>query len=176
MYVCIIKLGTIISHFDYIHCLNVGLLINVSYLTVNIIWKLKPCLSFSLSFPMISFYSSSQFSPHRASQIRNMHIAVARLSVMVQKAAKASFYLDNAYALKPPALSHTVNAAIKHRQLNSTAEGHRSVTVEAQNYKYNTVTTKITFAFQQPLMSILCYFFTFFPWANRHQLSSLAVH
>lgn len=50
---------------------------------------------------------------------------------MVQKAAKASFYLDNAYALKLLALSHTVNADIKHRQLNSTAEGHRSVTVEA---------------------------------------------
>jgi len=50
---------------------------------------------------------------------------------MVQKTAKASFYLDNAYALKPPALSHTVNSAIKHRQLNNTAGGHRSVTVEA---------------------------------------------
>jgi len=60
-----------------------------------------------------------------------MHTAVARLSVMVQKTAKASFYLDNAYALKPPALSHTVNSAIKHRQLNNTAGGHRSVTVEA---------------------------------------------
>lgn len=60
-----------------------------------------------------------------------MHITVARLSVMVQKAAKASFYLDSAYAPKPPARSHTVNAAIKHRQLNSTAEDHRSVTVEA---------------------------------------------
>lgn len=78
---------------------------------------------------MLSSYSSSQFTPHRAYQIRNLHITVARL--MVHKAAKASFYLDSTYALKPSALSHTVNADIKHRQLNSTAEGHQSVTVEA---------------------------------------------
>ncbi len=77
---------------------------------------------------MLSSYSPSQFTPHRAYQIRNLHITVARLSEMVHKVAKASFYLDNTYALKPSALSHTVNADIKHRQLNSTAEGHRSIT------------------------------------------------
>lgn len=80
---------------------------------------------------MLYSYSSSQFTPHRVYQIRNLHITVAKLSVMVHKAAKATFCLDSTYALKPSALSNTVNADIKHRQLNSTAEGHRSVTVEA---------------------------------------------
>lgn len=54
-----------------------------------------------LSYFMLSVYSSSRFTSHKAYQIRNLHITVARLSLMMHKAAKASFYLDNAYALKP---------------------------------------------------------------------------